>query len=269
MYVDGVDRTTDGTLSALAAGSQSLRFGREAGEFFLGRIDEIRIAPLARSADWMAAQYLSMSDAFVEFGPGEDRGALSASASVEVHPATVWLYFDTLPTGLQLGVGADLVTTPHSRRVIVGSTQSLSAPSPQSVGGSNRELLFWSDGGAQSHNIVAPPLPTWYTAFYALPQCADGVDNDGDGDVDFPEDPGCAGAQGVKEGPACDNGLDDDGDGLVDWDGGTAGGGPDPQCAGNPYRSGETPGCGLGFELAFALPLLRLARRRRCGEPPR
>jgi len=262
MYVDGVDRTSDGTLSALAAGAQSLRFGRESAEFFLGRIDEIRIAPLARSADWMAAQYLSMSDAFVEFGVAEDRGALSASASVEVHPAVVSLRFNTFPNGLQLGVGAGLATAPIQRQVIVGSTQSLSAPSPQLVDGVSREFLLWSDGGAQSHNIVAPETWQSFTAFYALPECADGVDNDADGDVDHPDDPGCLGALGYREGPECDNGLDDDGDGLVDWDGGP-GGTPDAQCAGNPQRLTERPGCGLGFELAFLLPWLQLARRTR------
>jgi len=262
MYVDGVDRTSDGTLSALAAGAQSLRFGRESAEFFLGRIDEIRIAPLARSADWMAAQYLSMSDAFVEFGVAEDRGALSASATVEVHPAVVSLRFNTFPNGLQLGVGAGLATAPIQRQVIVGSTQSLSAPSPQLVDGVSREFLLWSDGGAQSHNIVAPETWQSFTAFYALPECADGVDNDADGDVDHPDDPGCLGALGYREGPECDNGLDDDGDGLVDWDGGP-GGTPDAQCAGNPQRLTERPGCGLGFELAFLLPWLQLARRTR------
>lgn len=268
MYVDGIDRTSDGTLSPLLAGTQSLRFGRETTEFFLGRIDEIRISASARSADWMAAQYLSMTDSFLEFGPSEDRGALSASASVEVFPATVWLLFDSYPQGLELGVGADQVTTPHSRTVIVGSTQSLSAPSPQTHGGSSRPFVAWSDGGAQSHNVIAPASPTAYTAFYALPECSDGVDNDGDGDVDFPNDPGCTSALALKEGPACDNGLDDDGDGFVDWDGG-AGGQPDPDCASAPWRASESPACGLGFELVFALPLLRLVRDRRTARKAR
>jgi hypothetical protein len=52
--------------------------------------------------------------------------------------------------------------------------------------------------------------------------CADGVDNDGDGKVDFPADPGCASPGADDEGdpanaPACANGADDDGDGQVDY----------------------------------------------------
>ena len=49
--------------------------------------------------------------------------------------------------------------------------------------------------------------------------CADGVDNDGDGATDWPDDTDCA-AQGARSEatppPACSDGLDNDGDGLVD-----------------------------------------------------
>jgi uncharacterized repeat protein (TIGR01451 family) len=53
----------------------------------------------------------------------------------------------------------------------------------------------------------------------AEPQCSDGADNDGDGLVDFPADPGCgAPFDGAEAGlPACGNGVDDDGDGRVDF----------------------------------------------------
>ncbi len=64
--------------------------------------------------------------------------------------------------------------------------------------------------------------------------------------------------------PPCDDGLDNDGDGWVDWDGFGAGD-PDPQCVDRPWRNGEgSPACGLGFEVLALLPLLRaLAARRR------
>jgi hypothetical protein len=53
--------------------------------------------------------------------------------------------------------------------------------------------------------------------------CADGIDNDGDGQTDFPADPGCADGLGI-ENPQCSNGIDDDGDTFVDFP-------LDPQCA--------------------------------------
>lgn len=49
-----------------------------------------------------------------------------------------------------------------------------------------------------------------------LPMCSDGVDNDLDGDTDFPADDGCADAAQDFEDPACDDGVDNDGDGDVD-----------------------------------------------------
>ena len=46
--------------------------------------------------------------------------------------------------------------------------------------------------------------------------CSDGIDNDGDGNIDG-GDAGCASGLSVDiENPACDDGIDNDGDGLVD-----------------------------------------------------
>jgi len=50
--------------------------------------------------------------------------------------------------------------------------------------------------------------------------CDDGFDADGDGAVDYPEDVGCFSPSGWIEDPACSDGIDNDGDGQIDWDGG-------------------------------------------------
>ncbi len=49
-------------------------------------------------------------------------------------------------------------------------------------------------------------------------ECSDGVDNDGDGEIDT-DDEDCASGEGSSESspPACANGQDDDGDGLADY----------------------------------------------------
>ena len=54
------------------------------------------------------------------------------------------------------------------------------------------------------------------------PVCANGLDDDGDGRIDYPYDPGCATRGAGDETdppalPACANGLDDDDDGLIDF----------------------------------------------------
>ena len=49
--------------------------------------------------------------------------------------------------------------------------------------------------------------------------CNDGIDQDGDGFFDYPDDPGCSSATDTTETDAslfCDDGLDNDADGLVD-----------------------------------------------------
>ncbi len=104
----------------------------------------------------------------------------------------------------------------------------------------------------------------WRLRLEPPPACSDGQDNDGDGLSDFPDDPGCANADGVREDPACDDDVDNDGDGGVDWDGGSAGGPADLFCSSGSKTRESRRGCGLGAELALLLaPLAALRWRRR------
>ena len=132
-----------------------------------------------------------------------------------------------------------------------------------------------------------------------IEECGDGLDNDGDGVVDYGADLGCESANDVSERGAatpggwslvCDNGVDDDSDGLVDHpsdpgcfspagttespacsdgidnDGDGAIDHPaDPECKWSWDASEHKTGsqCGFGFEVAFLLPLLAELRRRR------
>jgi Concanavalin A-like lectin/glucanases superfamily/PA14 domain len=96
-----------------------------------------------------------------------DSGGQSDSESVELQPQTVALSFATEPSGLQLVVGSASQAAPFTRTVIVGSQNSISAPTPQSLGGTPYAFSSWSDGGAQTHNITAPAAPATYTATYA------------------------------------------------------------------------------------------------------
>jgi hypothetical protein len=119
--------------------------------------------------------------------------------------------------------------------------------------------------------------------------CSDGTDNDGDGQVDWPEDPGCTSAADEAEHQstfACDDGIDNDSDGFTDYSGGDAGcavpryHNESPQCndginndpaqdrlidmddarCKSPADPSES--CGLGFELALILPALMVIRQR-------
>jgi PKD repeat protein len=98
-----------------------------------------------------------------------DPGGLSSTKSVRLDPKTVDLTFASSPTGLMLAVGSTSQPAPFPRTAIMGSTLSLSAPSPQATGGTAYEFLSWSDGGAQTHNIVANTSGSYVATFRVRP----------------------------------------------------------------------------------------------------
>jgi uncharacterized repeat protein (TIGR01451 family) len=98
-----------------------------------------------------------------------DAGGLTDTKSVQLDPRTVVLTFQSSPSGLQLVVGSSSSATPFTRTVIEGSNNSISAPSPQTLGGTDYAWSSWSDGGAQSHNVIANAAATYTAAFQALP----------------------------------------------------------------------------------------------------
>jgi glucose/arabinose dehydrogenase len=100
-----------------------------------------------------------------------DSAGAQASTNLQLDPRTVDLTFATTPSGLQLAVGPGSVTAPATRRVIVGSSNSVSAPSPQAVAGASYAFRSWSDGGGRVHNITAPATPTTYTATFGPVGC--------------------------------------------------------------------------------------------------
>jgi formylglycine-generating enzyme required for sulfatase activity len=95
--------------------------------------------------------------------------------------------------------------------------------------------------------------------------CENGVDDDGDTLIDDPADPGCSspGDDSELSPVPCDNGLDDDNDGTIDWRGDATG---DPDCYGISDLSEQgspPPGCGIGPELGLLVAPLWWLRRRR------
>jgi hypothetical protein len=116
--------------------------------------------------------------------------------------------------------------------------------------GNESWLVQLSDYRDQILNIIA----------LSGPACSNGIDDDGDGLVDYPADPGCLDGDDAFERSAslpCDDGIDNDGDGGVDFDPVTyadpgnestlpAGEG-DPGCK-DPSWSTESPECQDGSD---------------------
>jgi PKD repeat protein len=95
-----------------------------------------------------------------------DSGGLTDTKTLRLDPRTVVLTFQTTPGGLQLTVNGVSAKATFNRTVIIGSTNSVTAPTPQLKGKRSYGFASWSDGGAQTHGIVAPAVATTYTARY-------------------------------------------------------------------------------------------------------
>jgi hypothetical protein len=101
-----------------------------------------------------------------------DSNGNATSKTVRLNPRTVQLTFTSSPSGARLVVNSVEQVAPFTRTVIVGSNNSVSAPSPQPLTlGLGFRFSSWSDGGAQSHNITAPATATTYRANFRLCLC--------------------------------------------------------------------------------------------------
>ncbi len=127
----------------------------------------------------------------------------------------------------------------------IGFVFLLSPPDPLPPIPDSPLIVRWTGNGNENFAGVAYGL-------VATAECDDGIDNDGDGHVDWnggpqaePADPGCADASDLSERDptlVCDNGADDDTDGAADYP-------ADIGCR-NPSWMTENPECDDGVDNA-------------------
>jgi glucose/arabinose dehydrogenase len=96
-----------------------------------------------------------------------DSGGLSSTASVSIQPRTVSLTVAANYAGLNVGLNSETLPAPFTRTVILGSTDSLLAPTPQTRADGTYVFSSWSDGGAATHTVTAGATAT-YTATYVF-----------------------------------------------------------------------------------------------------
>jgi hypothetical protein len=97
-----------------------------------------------------------------------DTNGWQQAASATVLPQTSVLGFQTVPAGLALDLDGQALDS-TSMVAVAGMDHVLAAPSPQTLLGSNYQFVVWSDGGANSHEIVVPATNTLYTAGFVAP----------------------------------------------------------------------------------------------------
>jgi glucose/arabinose dehydrogenase len=93
-----------------------------------------------------------------------DSGSLTDTKSTRLDPRTVALTFSSTPGGLRLALNGTAETATFTRSVIVGSSNTVSAITPQTKGKKTYTFSSWSDGGAQTHTITAPATNATYAA---------------------------------------------------------------------------------------------------------
>ena len=98
-----------------------------------------------------------------------DSGGLTDVKSVVLNPKTVDLTLASAPAGLQLGLNTTTATAPWTKTVIMGSQNTLIAPTPQPLGADSYAFASWSDLGAASHNIIANQSQTLTASYNKTP----------------------------------------------------------------------------------------------------
>ncbi len=95
-----------------------------------------------------------------------DSSGMSTSTFRDVNPRLVQIGLATSPSGLQLRLDGQPVTTPHSFTGVVGIQRTLEADSPQTANGTSWLFQSWSNGGGRAQTISTPPTNTTYTAAF-------------------------------------------------------------------------------------------------------
>jgi glucose/arabinose dehydrogenase len=169
LYVDGVERTTDNSLGAITSNTLPLNIGRSAkgSDYFTGTLDEIRISNTNRSAAWIKAQHLSMSNRFVHISPRDSRQPLIGKKLIQIFPKTSRITVASNPPGLQVGLNSETGAAPLSVEIIQNAPTSVFALSPQLANNDTWQFLCWNDGDcSKSRAFHGPAADTTYTASF-------------------------------------------------------------------------------------------------------
>jgi glucose/arabinose dehydrogenase/PKD repeat protein len=83
-----------------------------------------------------------------------DSGGLQDTQVLRLDPRTVKVTLASSPPGLSLALGGQAAAAPFTRSVIEGSTTTVGAQSPQTLGGTSYSFRSWSDGGTASHDVT-------------------------------------------------------------------------------------------------------------------
>jgi len=101
----------------------------------------------------------------------DPQGAMT-TVERDIIPETATISIASSPSGAQVTLDGQPVTTPHSVVGVVGMQRTLGiASTTQTLNGSPYAFTSWSDGGAATHTIATPVTNTTYTATFDPTPC--------------------------------------------------------------------------------------------------
>jgi hypothetical protein len=173
-FLDGdlEDEETSGIPSSLNDPAVNIRLARDSGVANPYRldaiIDEIRVSKVARSADWISAQYLSMTDSFITIGHEMETGQTYGSAyiffgypgidtsNISAANANVTIYGSTPDDHFGWSVSdAGDVNADNYDDIIVGAPEYYYESNVFTFGASDYKLNQISDSSPQYEPVVA------------------------------------------------------------------------------------------------------------------
>jgi streptogramin lyase len=167
----------------------------------------VRIEPSAGSQEVVTSGSLLTDPRGISVGPGGQLVSANGSPGSLVAVDPVSGSQVLISSGSLLDALGGVAATPAGQVLTTNSASAMVVRVP--IEGGTQQLV------GQAGFLVEPLGLHW-----VLPSCNDSFDNDGDGLVDHPLDPGCDDSQDDSERSPfllCDDGVDNDGDGLADY----------------------------------------------------
>jgi hypothetical protein len=158
VYINGQLAGSSSSFVSATAAAATAYLGRDQAansNGLNGILDEARISNIARSADWIVAEYNNQSAPGSFYTVG---GAETASATVSVTVTSA-------PSGLGLTVDGTACAAPCVFQWATGSAHTIAAANQAATPGTQYVFSSWSDSGAASHSI-APAASGTYTAAF-------------------------------------------------------------------------------------------------------
>ena len=131
-------------------------------------------------------------------------GGAACPGSAYVNQDIVVNLNSTDPGNLQVRYGVDWDTANPAQEVTSGWTSYVNSGTTQSltkVGGYATPGVYTIYGRAQNTAGAYSGWGSCNITVNPLPQCSDGIDNDGNGQIDYPADTGCSAANDTTESP--------------------------------------------------------------------